>query len=229
MILPRKNMIEEPMLSTNDAPMRYGGLLLCGANFGLAPGAAPQPEAHFAPWADYFTHESNKTRDKFVSRLAAWFEWWGIPLEDQDGNPTELNNAISQTNLFYDSSKSFDLRPPHEMDMAYTRLGKTISRLNISGLLVASSKLVEDTRNRLALPEWKMVSSGQFWMGFASSAKLRVVVCPHPTRRQFRKDVEGLKIHMREWIADISGATTLSSDAMARRRRSWQWRRSGGR
>jgi hypothetical protein len=29
----------------------------------------------------------------------------GIPLDLADGTPTELNNPISQTNLFYDSSE----------------------------------------------------------------------------------------------------------------------------
>ena len=196
-------MIEEPMLSTKEAPTRYGGLLICGTNYGLSPGAMPQPETLFEPWADYFAHESNKIKDKFVSRLAVWFDWWGIRLELESGRPTEINNAISQTNLFYDSTESFELRQPDEMDFAYTRVKKTLTRLNISGLLVASSQLVDETRRRLSLPEWRMVRSGRYWMGFASSGELRVVVCPHPTSHQFREDVKVLGYEMQKWIAEI--------------------------
>lgn len=165
-------MIEEPMLSTKEAPTRYGGLLICGTNYGLAPGATPQGETSFEPWADYFTHESNYTKDKFVSGLARWFDWWGIRLELESGCPTELNNAISQTNLFYDSTKSFELRQSDEMDFAYTRLKKTLTRINTSGLLVASSQLVDETRHRLSLPEWRMVQSGRYWMGFKEREKV---------------------------------------------------------
>jgi hypothetical protein len=195
-------MIDEPMLSTKEAPTRHGGLLLCGTNYGLGPGEAPGPETVFKPWGDYFTHESNKPTDRFVSGFALWFDWWDIPLE-VNGQPTELNQAISQTNLFYDSSKYFVLRPPDEMAFAFARLRTSILRLNISGLIVASSQLVDCTRTNLSLPEWQIVHSGRFWMGFSSSDSLHVAVCPHPTSRQFQKDVKGLKHEMQRWIDTV--------------------------
>ncbi len=196
-------MIQEPMLCTKEASTRYGGLMLCGTNFGLARGDAPKPEAAFEPDADYFTQESHRTGDKFVGGLIRWFRWWNIPLEHDDSCPTELNKAMSQTNLFYDSSASFELRPPDDMNLAYSRLKTSISRLNISGLLVASAKLVDETRNQFSLPKWKMIPSGKFWMGFASTANLHVVVCPHPTSPQSLADVEPLASEMRAWISMV--------------------------
>lgn len=189
------------MLSTKEATTRYGGLLICGTNYGLAKGDAPKPEQPSEPWGEYLTHESND--DRFSGRLIVWFGWWGIPLELEGGTPNELNNAISQTNLFYDSSKSFELRQPHEMAFAYKRLQKTLDRLNISGLLVASSKLADETRHRLSLPEWQKISAGRFWVSFASSGSLSVAVCPHPTSRQSRQDVEGVGYEMRNWVSEI--------------------------
>ena len=194
-------MIEEPVLSTKEASSRYGGLLICGTNFGLPHGAQPKPEEPVEKKADYFTHPSHKNGDRFVSRLSLWFDWWGIPL-CEDGHPTDLNHAISQTNLFYDSTTSFQLRPD-KMEFAYTRLKKTLTRLNISGLLITSSRLVNVTHDRLALPEWRMVRSGRYWMGFASSGELRVAVCPHPTSPQSREGVEKLGDDMRQWIDEI--------------------------
>jgi hypothetical protein len=191
-----EDMIDEPMLTVK-APHSYGGLLICGLNYG---GKTPEPERSFSPPAEYFTHKDNK--DKFSGRLALWFEWWGMPLEP-GGRRTELNNAISQTNLFYDQTKLFKLRRPEEIDLAYARLKKNLATHNISGLLVTSGELAEKTRRSLSLPEWKMFPSGGYWMGFSSSGGLRVAVCPHPRRPQSQKDVEPLGDTMRQWVAEI--------------------------
>ncbi len=69
-------MIKEPMLSTKDDSTRYGGLLICGTNYGVAVGSMPQEEAPFEPWGEYFTHKSNRSKDKFVSRLLQ--REWGL-------------------------------------------------------------------------------------------------------------------------------------------------------
>ena len=201
MLPPQETMITEPMLSTKEAATRHGGLLICGTNYGLDKGATPQPEQPYEPSVEYFTHESN--RDRFAGRLIVWFGWWGIPLELADGTPTELNHAISQAYLFYDSSESFELRRPHEMESAYKRLQKTLDRLNISGLLIASSKLADETRRRLSLPEWRIISAGRFWVGFASSGSLRVAVCPHPTSPQSRQDLECVEYEMQNWVSKV--------------------------
>jgi hypothetical protein len=197
-----EGMIDEPMLTVK-GPASYGGLLICGTNYGLARGDSPKnKEESFAPEAKYFTQPSHKNGNKFVSRLALWFDWWGLPLETE-GCPTELNNAISQTNLFYDSTKSFASRRQEERDFAYARLKEILTTLNISGLLVASSQLFDETRRSFSLPEWRLVQSGRYWMGFSSSGGLRVAVCPHPTSRQSQKDVEQLGDTMRKWVAEI--------------------------
>jgi hypothetical protein len=193
-----EEMMIPPMLSTKDDPRRYGGLLICGTN----PNSGREPpdpdEKSFEPWAEYFTHSSN--RDNFTSRLIDWFKWWDIPLELTDGTPTELNHAISQTNLFYDSSKNFELRPPPEMESAYKRLQETLASLNISGLLITSAQLVAETRCRLFLPEWRKIGAGRFWVHFASSTSLRVAVCPHPSPYQSKDDVKMAGCEMRTWI-----------------------------
>jgi len=199
-------MINEPMLSTKEAAARYGGLLICGTNYALAKGDTPQPEKPFKPHAEYFTHESNRSKDSFVSRLIVWFDWWGIPLELEDGTPTELNHAISQTNLFYDSSASFELRPPDDMKLAYERLQKNLMRpdINASGLLVTSAQLLDETQRRLSLSETREAKGGSFWVLFGRSGTLRVAVCPHPSSgHQKRQDVEAVGADMRKWIAAV--------------------------
>jgi len=193
-------MIKEPMLSTVDVPERYGGLLICGTNYGLEEGTAPKHEVPFIPWAEYFTHVKNRTKDKFVSRLSTWFDWWGVPLEIE-GHPTELNMAISQTNLFYDSSKSFEPRKPDEVKLAFDRLKENAGLLNVSGILIASSKVIEEAKRHLDLPEVRYVPAGHFWIGVAT-ASFRVVVCPHPSSPQSRSDVERVGPQMRTWILE---------------------------
>lgn len=193
-------MIKDPMLSTKDAPTRYGGLLICGANYGLAAGAAPEQEAPFEPWGEYFTHESNRRSDRFVSRLATWFDWWRLPLE-RGGHPTALNLAISQTNLFYDTSASFAVRDSAEMELAFTRLKKNATRLNASGILLASARAVDHAKDHFDLPEWQYVSAGRFWIGFSTSS-FRVAVCPHPASPQSQANVECVGREMRNWISE---------------------------
>lgn len=195
-------MIAQPRLSTIDTHARYGGLLICGMNYGLLRGSTPQTEGDFPPWAQYFTHESNRTNDKFVSRLALWFDWWGIPLE-VNGSPTELNCAISQTNLFYDSSRSFASRSTEEIQLAFKRLDATITRLNISGLLLASITMAETTRSQLRIGEWKTNTAGRFSLRRALAGSLRVAVCPHPRCPQSRCDVESLAEEMRNWGNEV--------------------------
>jgi len=189
-------MIEEPLLITKESSRRYGGLLICGANFAGSP---PRPEERFEPYADYFTHEQNH----FVNRLSLWFDWWSMPLNAEDGTPTEVNDSISATNLFYDTSPEFVLRQQNEMDFAFERLLKIVNRLNVSGLLIASAKLAEGTRQWLALSESQPISSGDFWVDLTTAGTLDVALCPHPTSQQSQQDVEGCGEIMHEWICYV--------------------------
>jgi hypothetical protein len=195
-------MIEKPRLSTIETPERYGGLLICGLNYGLLQGGVPQPETDLKPWAEYFTHPSNSTKDKFVTRLVVWCNWWGISLES-NGTPTELNRAISQTNLFYDSSKSFASRSAEEIELAFKRLDAIITRLNISGLFLASTTMAEAARNLLRIGEWKTNITGQFSLRRALAGSLRVAVCPHPRCAQSKADVKALAKEMCQWIGSV--------------------------
>jgi hypothetical protein len=196
-------MIKEPRLSTVDSPTRYGGLLICGMNYGLARGGNPQEESDFPPWAQYFTHESNRNGDRFVSRLTSWFAWWNISLENPDGTPTELNLAISQTNLFYDSSKSFTARSKPEVELAFSRLQKAVKKLNASGLLLVSTTLAGAARDLFQICEWQSVTAGRFVFYHALTDSLQVAVCPHPRCPQKRSDVESVGRTVRQWIDDI--------------------------
>jgi len=186
-------MIEEPQLITKESSRRYGGLLICGTNFRDDP---PRPEKRFEPYADYFTHTPNS----FVDHLTMWFDWWGLPLKTENGTPTELNHSISATNLFYDTSPEFVIRQPSDMDQAFDRLLSIVNRLDISGVLIASEKLVDGARQGLALLETEPFHSGKFWVNLASGGTLEVALCPDPTVPQSRQDVEGCGEAMRNWI-----------------------------
>lgn len=196
-------MIKTPQFSTMPSPLRYGGLLVCGANYGLGAGDEAQPEGKFKPWGKYFTHSSNKEKDRFVSRIAVWFTWWGVPLEKDDGNPTDLNHAISQTNLFYHSSKSFGMKSSDDTAAAFRRLMEGYGTLNASGLLVASSRLLYAAQQYLGIGEWETKRSGRFWVAFGKKSNARVAVCPHPGYPLSQKDVGALAGDMRPWIGSV--------------------------
>lgn len=197
-------MIEEPRLSTVDSPTRDGGLLICGLNYGLARDGNPQGESDFPPWASHFTdYQSNSKGDRFVSRLASWFAWWNISLENPDRTPTELNLAISQTNLFYDSSKSFTARSKPEVELAFSRLQKAIKKLNASGLLLASTTLAGAARDFFQISEWQSVTAGRFVFYHALTDSMQIAVCPHPRCPQKRSDVESVALTVRQWIDDV--------------------------
>lgn len=195
-----------PQCSTKDTPERYGGLLICGLNYGTGQGKDPKPEMKHEPWAEYFTHyKSNRKGDRFVSRLAKWFEWWGIPLETKNGDPTELNVAISQTNLFYDSSNFFNVRvdgAPSENDWksSYSRLTSLIVGLNISGLLLAGVSMADEAKRNLLLPDWNRIPFGKSFFGRSSTDKLQVAICPHPSYRVSKREVESIGNEVHGWV-----------------------------
>jgi hypothetical protein len=189
-------MIEAPQIITREMPEKVGGLLICGSNFA---GSTPQPEAPFPPYADYFTDEPNN----FNNRLTLWFDWWGLPLKEKGGTPTGLNRAISATNLFYDHSKTYELRSPLEMESAFKRLMMIVERLNISGLLIASEKLFIFAQQAFGLPATGAKPFGKFWMYFGATASLDIALCPHPTSHQTTQNVTSAGAEMREWISRV--------------------------
>ncbi len=195
-------MITEPMLSTTEDHCKRGGLLICGTNYGLAPGAEPEPEAPWDARVPYFTHPDNRNGNRYVCRLIKWFEWWDIPLEAADGKPTAVNRAISQTNLFYDSSKSFGGRSPEEMDAAFDRLHTLVRRLEVRGILFTSARLLHAAPSRLGVLERSTKSFGRFWVALFSNTSLHVAIWPHPAPPASEKDVRSAAPAMKTWILE---------------------------
>lgn len=199
-------MIKDPRLSTIDSPNRYGGLLICGLNNGLGRGANPTEELEFhPPWAQYFTHQSSRKGDRFVSGLTRWFKWWNIPLKKPPGTPTELNLSISRTNLFYDTTKSFVDRSQSEVDFAFSRLQSAIKQLNASGVLLTSTntKLVSEAARRFNVSTWQDSASGSFLFKHSRTGHLHIAVCPHPRIPQYQSDVESVTDTVTEWIENV--------------------------
>jgi hypothetical protein len=203
-------MSTKTKVSTKDKPERYGGILICGTNYG----GKARPEIDMTEWADYFTdYKSNRTGDWFVSRLMSWFNWWGLPLETQEGKPTELNLAITQTNLFYDASPACDVssKTKSEMNDAYTKLEIIIRHYDISGLIFPSSQLEPFLlKGDWQLPcgwQWEKqrhaTDNNRFWLRFGSSGLLRVANCPHPRHPESRDDVKALSNVMQDWVGGV--------------------------
>jgi hypothetical protein len=190
-------MIGCPFLSTKYAPVRYGGLLICGLNYG---GKNPEHEIEREPWAENFTDVSNRKGDPFVSKMATWFERWGISLVETNGVPIKLNRAISQTNLFYDVSKSFRTRSEEEFKFAFERQRIIIFKLDISGLLLAGVSMENQARRYLSLPNWKRIPFGKSFFRLASTEKIQVIVCPHPSFHATIQNIESLGDEMRGWV-----------------------------
>jgi hypothetical protein len=200
---PGGNIIDRPFVSTKYTPERYGGLLVCGLNYG---GKNPSREIKREPWGENFTHISN--RDRFVSRMATWFERWGYPLVETNGVPIKLNRAISQTNLFYDVSTSWKTRlgglpSEDEIKFAFDRLTSLIASWNISGLLLAGVSMENQAKRHLSLSDWKCIPFMKSFFRRSSTEKLHVIVCPHPGFHASTPVVDSLRDEMRDWVEVI--------------------------
>jgi len=126
-------------LATKIRDESYGGLLLCGMNWGGAPSNSNE-----GGWADFFADDATN-KDIYQPRIKEWFKAWGFPLAP-NGQPTILDLATSQTNLFLDQSKSFAEigRSENDWITALNLLADTIQSLQISAVLILSSTLVRD-------------------------------------------------------------------------------------
>lgn len=156
-------MISVLQFSTDPGLLAKGGLLICGINWG-GDSDNPEVEQPSESWAPYFSHPGNSSR--YQTCLLKWFDLWGWKLNPVE--PTPLDLAILQTNLFFTQSKSF----PGESDSqkwtdAFHRLCAGILHYNISGLLITSKvvgeRFIEASRNP-TVPEWdKAVGSAPSW------------------------------------------------------------------
>ncbi len=101
----------------------------------------PAEKTRQSAWAPYFS--SPRNRYFYQTRLLRWFELWQHPLNPD--TPTELDRALSQTNLFLDQSPSFSdiQRRETAWKEALERLAAAIQELDASGILFVSKGVVD--------------------------------------------------------------------------------------
>jgi hypothetical protein len=194
-------MVKKCLFVTEPSPMRRGGLVICGINFGVPRNGKPQSEEEFKPSTPFFSHPEN--RDRFVNRLIKWFQLWGFPLDD-------LDEAISQTNLFYDSSPSQMERTKEVSENAFYRLQTGLKDLNASGLLLASLEIGNQFRQYLQqdspenLIQWEEKNNeGRFRLRLTTFCSLHVANTPHPRYPLSDKDVRNQSVNMKYWIEQV--------------------------
>jgi hypothetical protein len=134
--------------------------------------------------------------------LVRWFAWWEIPLESM-GQPTPLNLAISQTNLFYDQSKRFLARTSAELAHAFGRLSRIVEDLELSGVLLAGLTAADAAREHLGVGSWDASRSGRFTLLQGAAGQLLVVVCPHPRTPVAKTDVQAHTRRMQQWTDTV--------------------------
>ena len=207
-------MINDLQFSTNPSLLVKGGLFICGMNWG-GNSVDPGIEEASEPWAPYFSHPSNASR--YQTCLLKWFDLWGWKLNSTE--PTLLDLAILQTNLFFTQSRRFhDELDEDQWWLAFQRLCVGIIHYNISGLLITSKEVgdqfIEFSKNS-TVPEWdRAVGSSPSWsqrgndtlcLVIGKTNVLNIAIMNHPASGVSDQDVESQdnKSAMSSWISEV--------------------------
>ena len=78
-----------------------------------------------------------------------------------------------------------------------------IEKLNISGLLIASTTLTNYASKHFQIPEWRKAASGKFVFRHSQTDDLQIAICPHPGNPQKKSDVESVANTVTEWIKAV--------------------------
>jgi hypothetical protein len=195
-------------------PTARGGLLICGMNWGGKPKESDHGvETASPPWAHFFSHPENYSRG-FQAPLVTWFGLWGHTLLPE--NPTQLDRAIAQSNVFFDQSPRF-LGMPEKDRWIYgvTRLAEAVETMDFSGILLVSSTVVNwviwlSEKNHV--PKWNQVVGNLQWdtpryarlsLRFGRNGTRHVAGVSHPSSGVAHADVQASAKEMRSWIAEI--------------------------
>ena len=207
-------MINELQFSTDPGLLARGGLLICGKNWG-GDSENPDIEEASEPWAPYFSHPYNYSR--YQTYLLKWFDLWGWKLKPKE--PTILDLAILQTNLFFTQSNRFRGGfDDNQWQYAFKRLCAGIIRFNISGLLITSKEVGDQFikfSKTSTIPQWdRAIGTSPSW-GQPSNDTLRLVIgkttvlniaiMNHPASGVADADVESEcnKPAMNSWISEV--------------------------
>ncbi len=175
-----------------------GGIILCGMNWG-GGGHGTTEANNFDGWTEYFSSLEN--RYKYQEEIIKWFAAWGFPLTPDD--PSIMDKALSQTNLFLNSSKHFNHKSYAEEDWieALENLSQSVSMLKASAILFFSIGICRDALWRVKehnVTAWNDVMGisyhneehvfydsdnfrKYFSVFFTHADKMKIAAVPHPT------------------------------------------------
>jgi hypothetical protein len=207
-------MINELQFSTAPGFLSKGGLLICGKNW---CGSSENAEIEKAsdPWAPYFSHPHNSSR--YQTCLLKWFGLWDWKLEPKE--PTFLDLAILQTNLFFTKSKRFRSGfDDKQWQYAFERLCTGIIRFNVSGLLITSPEVgdhfIEFSKASI-IPQWdRAIGTPLSWsergndslrLAIGKTTVLNIAIMSHPMSGVADSDIESEcnKTAMHSWISEV--------------------------
>jgi len=170
-------------------------------------------ETESQPWAPFFSHPKNSSRG-FQSPLVTWFGLWGYTLLHE--NPTCLDEAIAQSNIFFDQSPRFLARPETERWIhGITRLAEAVESMDFSGILLVSATVVNCVirlSEKNQVPKWNQVVGNLQWdaprygrlkLRFGRNGTRHVAGVSHPSCGVAHADVQASAKEMWPWIAKI--------------------------
>jgi len=170
---------------------------------------APKPLS----WTPYFSHAMNECG--FQTTLVDWFSGWQHPLNPED--PTDLDWAIAQTNLFIDAPDRFgDMGRGHdEWIQAIEDLMMVAEFINASGIMFVSTLLGDNIaryinsdqdrdlewRNETGIRvEWSRKEYGQLELRTAKLSSIPLVNVCYPNLSVPRKCVRESAEVMAPWL-----------------------------
>ncbi len=190
----------------------FGGLVICGTNWGAGGGASGDTsESGHAPglfWNRPYSYP-------YQRELKAWLEFWGYDLAQRP--PPKLDHAISQTNFFLDSTKTFRQRDSFDWGSAIERLSGALGALRPSGVIFCSinamgrafseaeRQSIESWNNLMGQPQrWETHSLGSsFSLQFVrdTGSNISVVGMKHPSGRgTIHEEVKKAADVMKPWL-----------------------------
>lgn len=185
-------------IETNIYPESFGGILICGINWGGDESDMVLEESN------YKTFFSNKKQYdwKFRNRILKWFELWGHKLSTSENDIGKLEISISYTNWLDSKSKNFEGKNIYSECVINNQLFFNIlDFLKPRLIFFMSNQLLEAFNSKVCRPKVNEILGNQirqknylqhniindekklrrFKIGFQSFEKCDIISLPHPS------------------------------------------------
>lgn len=185
-----------------------GGIILCGMNWGDGGGKKKDDETQQNGSNQLRLFASRENSHPYQRSIIKWFEFWGFKLNPDQ--PTNMDYALSQTNMFLDSSRNFEDNPrtSEEWEIALERFANVVELLKPFAVLFLSIPTLKSAlqyAQDCGAPQWKKVLGIQecgisprifhdpdkpekrfgFFSPQLNIGEIKIAAVPHPAARHF--------------------------------------------